>query len=161
MELLNVPVAVDFSDTGFTVIPLNVNLRRDVCAKPMPDTPIVDPGRPDVGLSVIDVDVVMMWFVSNVTAPVSAINLPSIDAPVVAVIDARAIIVPLKTEYVPRVAELPTCQKTFEDDAPLVRTILLAPGPAAVVSVLPILKMYTPLPESVSVPVMAADDGKQ
>jgi len=27
-----------------------------VCAKPMPDT-LIDPGRPDVGVSVIDADV--------------------------------------------------------------------------------------------------------
>lgn len=36
--------------------------------------------------------------------------------------------VPLKSEPVPRVAELPTAQKTWEDEALLVRTTLLFPA---------------------------------
>ena len=113
------PAAVDFG-AGVTGTPLNVKCRVDVCAKPIPDTLIVDPERPDVGVSEIDDDMVVMRFVSIVTAPVSAINLPSTDALVVAVTDDREIMVPLKSELDPRVAELPTCQKTFEDKAPLV-----------------------------------------
>lgn len=52
----------------------------------------------------------VMVLVSNVTAPVCANALPSSVAPVAIVIDANARMFPLKTEYVPRVAELPTCQ---------------------------------------------------
>jgi hypothetical protein len=49
--------------------------------------------------------------VSNVTAPVRAKALPFSTAPVATVTDAWARMVPLKKEYVPRVAEPPTCQK--------------------------------------------------
>ena len=52
-------------------------------------------------------------FESRVTAALRAMRRPSIDAPVVAVIDVSARMVPLNDEYVPRVAELPTCQNTF------------------------------------------------
>lgn len=65
---------------------------------------------------------IVMWLVSNVIASVIAINLPSTVAPVFAVIDENAIMVPLKSELVPRVAELPTTQKTLSAVAPLVRT---------------------------------------
>jgi len=51
-----------------------------------------------------------MVLVSNVTAPLLASALPFSVAPVFSVIDANAKMFPLKTEYVPRVAELPTCQ---------------------------------------------------
>lgn len=50
---------------------------------------------------------------SIVTAAVRASSLPSSSVPVVMVIDAYAIIVLLKTELVPRVAQLPTAQKMF------------------------------------------------
>jgi hypothetical protein len=142
MTLVNVPVALDAGcDTGVTFVPLNVKWRRELLAKPVPDTLIMVPEPPDVGLSVIDEAVCVMWLVSSVTAPVSAISLPFTAALVVAVIDAWAIMVPFKLELVPRVAELPTLQKTFEASAPFVRITLLAPRPAAVVSVLFILKM--------------------
>ena len=60
---------------------------------------------------------------------------------------------------VPRVAELPTCQNTFDAVAPPVRTILLL---VAVVSVLlGIWKTYTPAPLSVSVPVRPIEDPLQ
>ena len=49
----------------------------------------------------------------NVTAPTCASALPSIVELAFIVTDAYAIIVPLETEEVPRVAELPTCQKMF------------------------------------------------
>jgi hypothetical protein len=48
-----------------------------------------------------------MVLVSVVSAATRASALPSSSAPVVMVIDAYAIIVPLKTLVVPRVAELP------------------------------------------------------
>jgi hypothetical protein len=57
---------------------------------------------------------------SKVTAAVRANNLPLTVVPVVAVIDASARIVPLNTVPVPRVAELPTCQKMLHALAPLI-----------------------------------------
>ena len=90
----------------------------------------------------------VIWLVSNVTAPFRARARPeTILAPVVMVILVSAITFPSNVLPVPNVAELPTCQNTAHPWAPLVRstTELLA-----VVSVLPILKMYTPLPLRVS-----------
>jgi hypothetical protein len=75
-------------------------------------------------------------FVSNVTAPVRAKALPFNTAPVVSVMDARAIMVPLMLVCVPSVAELPTCQNTLEAWAPPINLIMLFS--AAVISVLPI-----------------------
>jgi hypothetical protein len=60
---------------------------------------------------------------SNVTAPFRASVLPSRFTPVVTVIDVNAIMFPLNTEFVPRVAELPTCQKTLHTFAPLAKTM--------------------------------------
>lgn len=57
-------------------------------------------------------------FESMVTAPVRAKALPISAAPVVMVMDACARMVPLKMEVVPRVAELPTCQKILAACAP-------------------------------------------
>jgi hypothetical protein len=50
---------------------------------------------------------------SKVTAAVCASALPSKFTPVVIVIEASARIFPLNIEFVPNVAELPTCQKIF------------------------------------------------
>src|ERR1051326_1967087 len=60
---------------------------------------------------------------SSVTAPVCVNNLPSTTAPVFAEIDIAARMFPLKIEFVPRVAELPTCQKILAALAPPARTI--------------------------------------
>jgi hypothetical protein len=51
---------------------------------------------------------------SKVTAPFRASALPCTVTPLVTVIDVRAKIFPAKTEFVPSVAELPTCQKTLQ-----------------------------------------------
>jgi hypothetical protein len=59
-----------------------------------------------------------------VTAPVRAKPLPSRVAPVSKVMDCIARIVPLKTEVVPKLAELPTCQKILDADAPPLRITL-------------------------------------
>jgi hypothetical protein len=100
-----------------------------------------------------------MVFVSIVTAATCASALPSSSAPVVMVIDAYAIIVPLKTLVVPRVAELPTAQKIFFDWAPLASTML---APDEVVSVEAIWKTKTalasPCASRVKVPVIASAD---
>src|SRR5579864_129234 len=82
----------------------------------------------------------VMTSVSNVTAPFRASALPSRSTPVVIVIEVSARMFPLKTELVPKVAELPTCQKTLQALAPLVRTTWL---PLPVVSVDAIWKMNT------------------
>src|SRR6058998_1771596 len=55
---------------------------------------------------------------SSVTAAIRANSRPSTAAPVVTVMEAKARMFPLNTEPVPRVAELPTCQKTFAALAP-------------------------------------------
>ena len=59
-----------------------------------------------------------------VIPPVLANALPSSVAPVLKVMDCIARIVPLKTEVVPKVAELPTCQKMLDADAPPLRITL-------------------------------------
>jgi hypothetical protein len=81
-----------------------------------------------------------MTSVSNLTAPFRASALPSRLTPVVIVIDASARMFPLNAEFVPRVAELPTCQKTLQAVAPLARITWL---PLPVVSVDDIWKMNT------------------
>jgi len=48
--------------------------------------------------------------VSNVTAPLRAKSLPFTVAPVVAVIEVRAIRLPTNAVLVPSVADSPTCQ---------------------------------------------------
>jgi len=79
-----------------------------------------------------------MILVSKVTAPFRARARPSIVAPVVIEIDVSAMMLPLNTEFVPSVAELPTCQKMHWAWAPPVSTIW---RPASVMSVDPIWKM--------------------
>lgn len=58
------------------------------------------------------------------TPPILANIMPSSVAPVLKVMDCIAITVPLKTEVVPNVAELPTCQKMLESNAPPLRITL-------------------------------------
>ena len=65
--------------------------------------------------------------VSNLTAALSASALPCRLAPVSSVIDWRAMIVPLKMEFVPRVAALPTCQKMFWACGPPARMTCVPP----------------------------------
>ena len=51
---------------------------------------------------------------SMVTAAILANNLPSTEAPVFTAIDWSAIMVPFITEVVPKVADVPTCQKILD-----------------------------------------------
>ena len=81
-----------------------------------------------------------MLLAPNETAPLRANALPSSVAPVVKVIDILASMVPLKTEVVPKVAELPTCQKMLEALVPPLRITL---RPDIVVSVDAIWKIQT------------------
>ena len=78
---------------------------------------------------------VLIVLLSKVTAPLRAKALPWRIAPVPSEMDDKASMFPTKTEVVPRVAELPICQKTLEALAPLISTTLLL---VAVVSALAI-----------------------
>lgn len=62
------------------------------------------------------------------------------EAAVLRVIEVRAKMLPLKVVFVPKVAELPICQKTLQACAPLMSSTLAL---LAVVRVLPIWKMKT------------------
>ena len=63
---------------------------------------------------------------SMVTAPLRARARPSMVVPVFRVMEARAMMVPSNAELVPRVAELPTCQKMLQGSAPLMRRMVLS-----------------------------------
>jgi hypothetical protein len=102
-------------------------------------------------------------FVSIVTAPFRAKALPHpILAVVLRVMLVSARMLPANAVLVPKVAELPTCQKTLSPSPPLVKATDEA---LAVVSVLPIWKTKTafglPCAFRVSAPVNCADDVKQ
>ena len=96
---------------------------------------------------------------SRVTAPLRASARPSTVSPVFTEIDVRARMVPAKAEFVPRVAELPTCQNTLQAWAPLVRMTLLA---ESVMSVEEAWKMKTafgsPPASRVSDPPTSSDE---
>ena len=113
-------------------------------------------------MTVAEHEVTDTVFASSVTAPVSAIALPVAAALVSKVMLAWAITVPIKFVPVPKVAELPTCQKTSHRCALLTS---ITEALLAVVRVLPMRKIKTesglPSPFRVSVPVMAAEDAKQ
>ena len=91
----------------------------------------------------------------NDTPAIRANALPSRVAPVVSVMDWSAIMVPLKTEFVPRVAELPTCQKMLAAWAPPAR---ITCRPAVVVRVEAIWKMKTALASPCASRVRLPDD---
>ena len=93
--------------------------------------------------------------VSNVTGPYRAKALPSSVAPVASVIDVRASMFPLKTEVVPRTAELPTCQKTLAAWTPRLR---MTWRPDVVVRVDAIWKMKTALASPWASSVRSPDD---
>lgn len=65
------------------------------------------------GVAAAHVDGVTV-FVSKVTAPLRARRRPPTIASVSALIDVSARMFPLKVEFVPKVAELPTCQNTLQ-----------------------------------------------
>jgi hypothetical protein len=62
----------------------------------------------------------VMVLVSRVTAPLRARSWPLKVAPVVAVIEVSANTWPVKSDEVPKVADEPTCQKTWQGCAPLI-----------------------------------------
>ena len=75
--------------------------------------------------------------------------------------DSKAKIEPMNVESVPKVAELPTCQKTLQDWAPLISSTELS---TAVVKVEPAWKMKTafgsPAASKVNVPVRPSEDAE-
>src|ERR1019366_3096130 len=95
----------------------------------------------------------------NVTAPLRASARPSTVTPLPIEIDVKARMLPLKTDDVPSVAELPICQNTLHGCAPLMRFKWL---PDAVVNVEPAWKMKTalgfPWSSSVRAPVSPSED---
>jgi hypothetical protein len=101
--------------------------------------------------------VIVSW--SRVTAPFWASARPEMVSSVCTVIDVRARMLPTKVESVPRVAELPTCQKTLQAWAPLVRMMELA---ESVVSVEGAWKIQTafgsPCPSRVSDPPTSSEE---
>jgi hypothetical protein len=103
-----------------------------------------------------------MALLSRVTAPFSAISEPESDAPVLAVIDVCARMIPINAVFVPNVAELPTCQMTLHALAPLIN---ITDDAEAVVSVVPIWKtnwaLVSPWASSVSIPVSCAEELKK
>ena len=131
---------------------------------PSPGVVVVVTPPPEPVVVVVDaaghVPLVMV-LVSSVVAPLRANVLPSAVAPVVTVIDVKARTVPVNTEFVPSVAELPICQKTLQGDAPPMRLTRLA---EAVVSVEPAWKMKTASPSPwasrVRIPVNPSEDGE-
>ena len=103
----------------------------------------------------------VMVLVSRVTEPFRANMRPMAVAPVFMVMEVSARMVPRKLVAVPSVAELPTCQKTLQDRAPLVSNTRLL---LAVVSVEPTWKTKTAPASSsasrVSVPVSPIEDAE-
>jgi hypothetical protein len=110
------------------------------------------------GLGVVQAGTVMTSS-SRVTAPLRASARPIIVSPVVTVIDCSAKIFPWNAEFVPSVAELPTCQYTLQACAPLVSKMWLA---ELVMSVEPTWKTKTasglPCALRVSAPPTFSDD---
>lgn len=98
-------------------------------------------------------------FVSRVTAPSIAIRRPSTVAWVVAVMEVCANRFPRNTEFVPSVAELPTCQKILQACAPLINATVLEED---VIRVDPAWKTKTalgsPFASRVTVPDSAIED---
>jgi len=82
----------------------------------------------------------VMVLLSMVTAPTRASALPFRVMPVASEMDWSAMMVPANSEVVPKVADVPTCQKILQACAPPTRMTL---RPEVVVSVEAIWKMNT------------------
>jgi hypothetical protein len=125
-----VPVGLGVGDVpvglgvGAVPVPVGVGVGVGVVPVPVPVGVGVGVGVGGGGM-VAQVGAVIVS-VSRVTAPLRASARPSMVSLVSTEIDVRARMVPVKAEFVPRVAELPTCQNTLQAWAPLVRMTLLA-----------------------------------
>ena len=157
------PVVVVVPPLGMVVV-VALGLRSLVVDVTPPGPVVVVVPPPESVVVVVDTaahDPLVMVLVSSVVAPLRASVLPSIVAPVVTVIDVKARTVPVNTEFVPSVAELPTCQKTLQGDAPPMRLTRLA---ESVVRVEPAWKMKTASPSPwasrVRVPVNSSEDAE-
>jgi len=102
---------------------------------------------------------VLIVLLRRVTAPFRAKALPFNTALVFSEMEENASIFPEKAALVPTVAELPTCQKTLEAWAPLIKDTTLL---FAAVSVLAIWKINwafgLPPALSVTVPVIPSEE---
>jgi hypothetical protein len=110
-----------------------------------------------VGVALGDGDAVtqsarVILLLSRVTAPFLASTRPATVVPVCTATEVSAKMLPVNVVWVPRVAELPTCQNTLHAWAPPIRWTVL---PDAVIKVEPAWKMNTALgpPFRVTVPV--------
>lgn len=146
----SIPVFGNFGEVAETT----VDATKDLGVEVMVDVAVEMDDGVDAGGGTKHVALVMI-FASNVTAPLRANTRPSTFVPVVRVADVKARIFPLKVEFVPSVAELPTCQKTLQAWAEFKRATLLVPE---VISVELVLKTKTalgsPAASSVRVPVI-------
>jgi hypothetical protein len=104
------PVAVDE--------PPPVAVGDDPAPVAVDDPPVV----PVVPAAHAALEMVFLW---SVTAALRASALPFTVTPSFRVIDCRARMFPVKTESVPSVAELPTCQTTLQASAPRVSSTRL------------------------------------
>ena len=93
-----------------------------------------------------------------VTAPLRARARPSMVVPVFRVMEVSAMMVPLKVELVPRVAELPTCQKMLQGSAPLMRRMLLS---GAVTRVEPAWKIQKALGSPAALRVRVPENSRE
>jgi hypothetical protein len=112
---------------------------------PPPGSVMDTTGAVAVAEVVVDVVVahvgMLILFVSRLTCPFLARRRPWICVLVSAVIEVSAMTVPIKLLLTPRVAELPTCQKTLQGvlAQPVVVTVELV----EVISVDPVWKIQT------------------
>jgi hypothetical protein len=114
---------------------------------PPPGSVMVTTGAVEVAVVAVVVDVVvahvgmLILFVSRLTCPFLARRRPWTCAPVFAVIEVSAMMVPIKLLFTPRVAELPTCQKTLQ--GVLAQPVVVTVEPVEVMSVDPVWKIQT------------------
>ena len=145
-----VPVVVVVTSGGTTVVVVVVAVSGGTVVVVVVGVVVVTGGA-QVGIVTV--------FVSRVTAPLIANSRPSTVASVVAVMSVSAKRFPRKTELVPRVAELPTCQKTLHACVPLISATVLDDD---VISVDPAWKTKTasgsPCASRVTVPDSAIDE---
>ena len=153
-----VPVDVCIVVDGDDVVPV------DVCI--VVEAVVVELVAVDVGVVVVVVVVVVGQFgritvlLSRVTCPLRASTLPAMVEPVCTVASVSAKMFPTNVVLVPRVAELPTCQKTLQGSTPLISITVLFD---AVIRVDATWKMNTASdafsPSNVTVPVRNRLDG--
>jgi hypothetical protein len=132
-------------------VPVPVPPPAPVAVESEPPVLPVEGSRLQVGLVKVSL--------SNVTAALRASARPWTVTLLVTVIEVSARMFPRKTELVPSVAELPTCQKTLHSWAPLISVTVL---PDPVISVELVWKMKTdlgsPAPSRTSGPVKLSGD---